>query len=75
MIAIYFNDKTCPVCSGSIQDFDYFGNIVFNNSKETRFSKCNKCKTEYLKVVNEESSIYKSKQYVLEYFKSEYIKE
>ena len=72
MIAIYFTDKTCPVCSGNIQDFDYFGNVIFNG-KETRFSKCNRCKTEYLKVFEDGSFIYKSKQAVLEKFKVDHI--
>ena len=75
MIAVYFTDNTCPVCSGIIRDFDYFGNTLNKNSrKDIRYSKCSRCNTEFLNVYNDGEFSYKPKQDIIDKFKFSYLK-
>ena len=73
-IAIHFSDNTCPVCSGIIRDFDYFGNPLSKNSrKDIRYSKCTRCDTEYLNVYDDGEFSYRPKQDIINKFKSSYV--
>ena len=72
IVPIHFVDSTvCPLCSGYIQDFDKYSNITRGNTPIV-FSKCNKCKTEFLIRHEDNKKIYIKKENMIQQFQDQF---